>query len=383
MSSKSGSSELDLRMAVTRPERLATWAGAHVDGWVRRALRALFLRNGMPYLSEAELEQNLSMLACYCDLEASEALFEIPYRVPTLKVHGRRPVLGGMQAHFSFPSPYLPIHPLYASEFRRYDRLETVHLFAWQHARPAPVSLLVTHGWGLGSKRLHALEFGIDFLFRELGLDVYYYVAPFHWIRKPKLAKFSGELHPSPNLMRTNEAFIQTVVELRSAIGVIKRHNDAPLGMMGSSLGGYTTALLASVDDRLDYAVPVLPPGSLADLFWEHGDGDRFRAQVESMGMTLEHLRHAWSLHSPMSYEPKVPWKGRMLVSAVGDRLVTDKHVDMLWEHWGRPRRHRFAGGHILQVYRGRYQRALARLLADLDYIPASRLARIGLTTLQ
>src|SRR5690606_15041487 len=110
------------------------------------------------------------------------------------------------------------VHRLYAAEYRRYDRLDTVHLFSWTHARPASASILVTHGWGMGRKRLHELEFGIDHLFNGLGLDVYYYVMPFHWLRRPSTARFSGELHPSPNLMRTNEAFIQTVLELRAAL---------------------------------------------------------------------------------------------------------------------------------------------------------------------
>jgi surfactin synthase thioesterase subunit len=197
---------------------------------------------------------------------------------------------------------------------------------------------------------------------------------PFHWLRKPSKARFSGELHPSPNLMRTNEAFIQKVRELRSAIDFIKRYNEAPLGMMGSSLGGYTTALLASVDERLDYAVPVMPMGSLAELFWDQGEGDSFRQDVEQMGMTRERFVEAWSLHSPLSYEPKTPWKGRMLVTATGDGLVTDDHTGPLWHHWGRPRHHRFAGGHILQVYSSDYHRAVGRLLVELGYVAPKRL---------
>src|SRR5690606_17883983 len=152
----------------------------------------------------------------------------------------------------------------------------------------AAASILVTHGWGVGHKRIHEYEFGIPFLFRELGLDVYYYVAPFHWVRRPSIARFSGELHPSPNLMRTNEAFIQTVKEIRSAISWIKAYNPGPLGMMGSSLGGYTTALVSSLDERIAFAVPVLPPSSLADLFWAQGERDPVRAKVEAAGMTVE-----------------------------------------------------------------------------------------------
>ncbi len=355
-----------------RRERLASWAGRRVDVFVRQALRKLFLRRGVPMQSAEELERSFAMLRCYTDPDVvgdPDRLMAPPAELPVVVTHWRRPIKGGTHAHLDFASPYRPVHPIYAAEFRRYDKLDRVHLFAWQHSTPAPASIVVTHGWGLGAKQIHAREFGFDFLFRDLGLDVYYYVAPFHWLRRPTRARFSGELHPSPNLMRTNEAFIQTARELRTAFGIIQRHNPAPLGMMGSSLGGYTTALLASLDDRVRFAIPVLPPSSLADLFWEHGAGDPVREMAEGIGMTQERFRSAWALHSPLSHAPKVPFDGRLIVSATGDGLVGEHNIEPLWEHWGRPERIRFAGGHILQVYRGQYHRAIGKMLERINVL--------------
>lgn len=361
---------------VRRRERLASWAGGRTDDLVRRLLRMLYLKRGVPMLSSAELEHSLGLLRVYCDPEViadPDRLLGAPQKPPRLEAMSRKRVRGGMHVHYTFDSPYEPVHRIYAAEYRRYDRLNTVHLFAWQHARPAAASILVTHGWGVGHKRIHEYEFGIPFLFRELGLDVYYYVAPFHWVRRPSIARFSGELHPSPNLMRTNEAFIQTVKEIRSAISWIKAYNPGPLGMMGSSLGGYTTALVSSLDERIAFAVPVLPPSSLADLFWAQGERDPVRAKVEAAGMTVERFREAWALHSPLSYQPKVPFEGRLLVDATGDTIVPPAFSDPLWEHWGRPRRFSFAGSHILQVFRHHYHREVERLLVDLGYARPGR----------
>ncbi len=359
--------------------RVATWLGRRGDGVVRRLLRQLYLRGGIPYMSPAELERAFAMLRVYCSPEAladPDVLLAPPARLPAVEARWRRPVRGGMHSHLVFDSPYRPVHRLYAAEYRRYDRLDIAHLFSWTHARPAPASILITHGWAVGRKRLHEQEFGIPYLFQKLGLDVYYYVMPFHWLRKPSQSRFSGELHPSPNLMRTNEAFIQTAQELRAALRWIKAQNPAPLGMMGSSLGGYTTALLASIEDALDFAVPVLPPASLADLFWAQSSGDPVLRKVEQMGMTQERFAGAWALHSPMTRKPKVPWRGRLIVGAQGDGLVTESHVDPLWEHWGRPRRYTFAGGHILQLYRSDYHRELGRFLADLGVVAPDRVDR-------
>ncbi|MCA9710433.1 MAG: hypothetical protein KDK70_31625 [Myxococcales bacterium] len=360
-----------------RRRRAATWVGRRGDDVVRMLLRGLYLRGGIPYMSPAELDRALSILRVYTDPEVladPDRLVAPPERLPSPVARWRRPVRGGMHAHLVFDSPYRPVHRLYAAEYRRYDNLDTVHLFAWTHARPAPASLVITHGWAVGNRHVHEREFGIPYLFRRLGLDVYYYVMPYHWLRRPSAARFSGELHPSPNLMRTNEGFIQTGQELRTIMRWIKARNPAPLGMMGSSLGGYTTAWLASLEDSLDFAIPVLPPASLADLFWESGQGDKVLDEVRDMGMTRERFASAWALHCPLTYQPKVPWRGRFIVGAAGDNLVGPSHTDALWEHWGRPRRYAFAGGHILQVYRADYHRQIGRFLSDLGVVSPERL---------
>ncbi len=364
-----------------RRRRLASWAGHRVDFVVRRALRGLFVRRGVPFVTPAELEHSLGLLHCYAAPEVvadPDRLLAPPDRLPEVLTRWERRSGPGVHSHLTFATPYRPVHALYAVEYRRYDHLDTAHLFAWRHRTPAPASIVINHGWGLGAKAIHEIEFGIRWLHRVLGLDVYYYVAPFHWIRKPSGARFSGELHPSPNLMRTNEAFVQTAIELRTALGIIQAHNPAPMGMMGSSLGGYTTALLASIDDRLAFAVPIMPPSSFAELLWEHGEHDPVRAHAVQAGLTREKFRDAWALHSPMSHRPKVPWPGRMIVTASGDGLVGEHHVLPLWEHWERPHRVRFAGGHILQVYRHEYHRELGRLLGRLGLLGAKATRAVG-----
>ncbi|MEM9457649.1 MAG: hypothetical protein AAGF11_25950 [Myxococcota bacterium] len=364
-----------------RRRRVAIWMGRRGDDVVRRLLKGLYLRGGLPYMSPQELERAMALLRVYTDpavLAEPDRLLAPPSRLPAVYARWRRPVRGGMHALLTFGTPYRPVHRLYAREYRRYDRLDTVHLYEWTHTRPAPASIVLIHGWAVGGKRIHAQEFGVDYLFRQLGLDVYFYVLPFHGVRRPSQARFSGELYPSPNLMRTNEGFIQTVQELRWAMRWIKARNPAPLGAMGSSLGGYTTALLASLEDTMDFAVPVLPPASLADLFWEQGTGDSALREAQGMGMTQQRFVSAWALHSPMSYQPKIPWRARFIVTAAGDTLVPNGHTDPLWEHWGRPRRYAFAGGHILQIYRADYHREVGRFLAELGLVPADRVASRG-----
>lgn len=364
--------------AATRlAERVATRVITGADLLMRSGLRRLLKKHEVGPLSAEALEELFRDLARYNDpavlAEPDRLLAPPPGRVD-LVARAHRRLRGGQASHYTFASPYRPLHPVYAGEYAGYDRLDTVHVHAWEHAHPARAAIVLVHGWAVGSRRLHEIEFSISTLYRQLGLDVYFYVHPFHGERTPSKARFGGQLHPSTDLVRTNEGFVQTCQELRALLTLIEERRGGAIGMMGSSLGGYTSALIASIDPRLAFVVPIMAPASLAELFWDHGDHDELRAAAEAAGMTRARFHHAWALHSPLTYQPKVPWERRMIVGAGGDALVTPRHVDILWEHWQRPRRFTFFGGHILQVGRRAYVHELGKFLAELGLVDPTAL---------
>ncbi len=362
------------------PEKLIALTARGADRVLMAALRRLFLARRPP-TEPAAFERMLTRLERYTNpalLVDPDQVMPAPERAPRLMILQQQPLRrvlasggreSGFAEHARFTTPYAPLDPEYAAEFTADPELHDVHVWSWRHREPARASLLLTHGWGVGPWWMHRFEYDVPYLFHRLGLDVYFYLAPYHGRRKPARARFSGELHPSPDLVRSNEAFIQTVIELRAVISAILARNEAPLGMMGSSLGGYTSALLASIDDRLDFVIPVMPPASLAHLFWDHGEGDPVRRSVEQLGMTRERYHQLWSLHSPLSYTPKVPWDRRMIVTALGDTVVTAEHTRDLWEHWDRPRHFRFPGGHAWQLRSSLYHREVGRFLRELGLI--------------
>lgn len=233
-------------------------------------MRRLFVSSAAPTPAE-EFERTVVRLERYRDpalITAPRDLITGSAELPRIRTLHRRPVRGlldwqrrevGSEEHLSFATPYTPLDPEYAQEFARSPEIAQAHVWAWRHRTPAPATILLTHGWGVGAWWMHRFEFNVPRLFHELGLDVYFYLAPFHERRTPAHARLSGQLHPSPDLVRTNEAFIQTSIELRTVISLILDRNPKPLGMMGSSLGGYTSALMASLDERLSFVIPVLP----------------------------------------------------------------------------------------------------------------------------
>jgi pimeloyl-ACP methyl ester carboxylesterase len=177
---------------------------------------------------------------------------------------------------------------------------------------------------------------------------------------------------PSVNVARTNEGFAHAVHDLRALLARL-RQNAAPVGLVGMSLGGYTSALAATVEPQLDFAVLMIPVASFPDLLWHHGAGRPERARAEREGITLEMLRAAMAVHAPLKRAPKLGPERVLVVSAEADRIAPPEHATRLARHFGAEEL-RLPGGHILQVGRGAAFGALARRLAALGIIsPKSR----------
>jgi predicted alpha/beta hydrolase family esterase len=114
------------------------------------------------------------------------------------------------------------------------------------------------------------------------------------------------------------------------------------------SLGGYTTALLATVEQRLAFAVPLIPLASIADFARDQGrlgDGEQARLQHAA-------LEEANAVVSPLTRKSLVPAERILVIGAESDRITPIAHAERIARHFGAPL-HRFHGGHLLQFGRG------------------------------
>jgi dienelactone hydrolase len=175
---------------------------------------------------------------------------------------------------------------------------------------------------------------------------------------------------PSVNVARTNEGFAHALFDLRALCAWL-RARHAEVAVTGMSLGGYTTALLATVEP-MALAAPMIPVASFADLLWAHGEGRPERLRAEREGITREMLGEAMALHTPLRRVPAVPPERVLVMTAAGDRIAPPEHGARLAAHFGAEEL-RFAGGHLLQLGRGDAFRALARKLAALGIMPQRR----------
>jgi len=234
----------------------------------------------------------------------------------------------------------------------------------WRHRRAGHPAMLCIHGYAGGHLWLERLAFDARRFYRA-GVDVLIYVLPYHGPRTPRGARRSGEPFFDIDLVTTNEAFAQAIYELRALLRYVRAAGTGPVGAFGMSLGGYTTALLASVEPELAFAVPMIPLTSLPDMMWAQGHGDERLTRAIEHGWSLAGLREFFAVHAPLVRTPLVAPERRLIIAALGDRICPPAHADALWRHWGEPRIHWYPGGHLAQFRRGVALREVRTLLRD------------------
>ncbi|HEY3355926.1 MAG TPA: prolyl oligopeptidase family serine peptidase, partial [Polyangia bacterium] len=286
-----------------------------------------------------------------------------------LSVLARTAIPGGFIEDLVFPSAYAPGRDTAEELLAQYPENAVARARRYRHAGAGRPAIVCLHGWAGGRYAVEAQLFRARWLY-DLGLDVYLYVHPYHGARRPGARPLRGTLHPSTNVTRTNEAFLQTAWEVRALLAAHRAESGRGGGVVGMSLGGYAAAMLAATAPEIEFAVPVLPIADMPALLWSWGEGTKDRARAEERGMSFDRFCGLMSVHAPLARPAPAIDRARLLIIAGrGDRIVPPAHATALWEHWGRPRLHWFPGSHLLHLGRGGYMEAIAGLLREVGVV--------------
>lgn len=285
---------------------------------------------------------------------------------------------GGTVEHLTWASGYRPFLASYRDEHHRWTENHTVH--ARRYARPGGPrpALVLLHGWGGGAWWLEERAFVVGYWMAR-GFDVVVAQLPFHGERAPGAVgrgPRSGALFPSANVVRTNEAFGQAIWDLRGLGLHLRAGGATAVGAMGMSLGGYTTALWATIDPALAFAVAMIPAVDMSELMWRHGETSPARRRAAAAGVSATLLAEVFAVHAPTTRPCLVPHRHRMIVAGHGDRITPPDQAERLRAHWGDCAIHWFPGGHLAQIGRGDAFRAVRRHLAAAGFGAAPRSSR-------
>ena len=245
--------------------------------------------------------------------------------------------------HVQFESLYEP-HPDEPGRARwlAYEPPRTAHAYMLRHDDANRPWLVCTNGYRMGLPAIDLRAFA--HYHQLLGLNVLIPVLPLHGPRR--IGRRSGEGFLGGQVMDTVYGEAQAVWDIRRMISWLRDEGATAIGATGLSLGGYTTALLASVEPGLACVVAGIPATDLARIFWHHGPPLQLE-YLAGLGMSPARITELMTVVSPLALEPRVPLEGRMIFGGTADRLVTPDHIRDLERHWGGPKTLWYSGGHL------------------------------------
>ncbi len=238
----------------------------------------------------------------------------------------------------------------------------------WAHARlfvhrdrRRPTVVLI-HGYLGGAYAVEERAFPVRWMYERLGLDVALFVLPFHG---PRNLRGKRPLFPASDPRLNVEGFRQAIWDLVSLRRALVSRGAPAVGVIGMSLGGYTSALAVTADEGLAFGAPMIPLASIADFA---RDGGRLVGSAEEQRVQHAALEEAHRPVSPLARPGKLEGKRLRIVAGEADRITPAAHAQRLAAHLGAPMSI-FPGGHLLQFGRAEGFRDIARMLRDLDLL--------------
>lgn len=238
----------------------------------------------------------------------------------------------------------------------------------WRHRDGPRPTLCVIHGFMGSSYLLNGLFFSLPWYYRS-GYDVLLYTLPFHGQRAEKFSPFSGFGYFTSGLSGFAEAMAQAVYDFRSIVDYLRHIGVDRIALTGISLGGYTSALLASVESRLEAVIPNCPVVMPAKLFDEWFPANKLvKLGLRLTNISRDELIAGLAYHGPLNYRPLLPKDRRMIITGLGDRMAPPEHAVTLWKQWDRCALHWFPGSHLLHVSQLDYLRRMTVFLQGLMF---------------
>lgn len=242
------------------------------------------------------------------------------------------------------PRPELPG----ADRWAEFHANREVSGTVFRHADKNRPWLVCVHGYGMGVPQVDFEAFNPKVLHQELGYNLLMLTLPLHGVRKASW--LSGDHYMCGDLLNTFNAQAQATSDLRQGLAWIRQQgetDEAPeIRVIGFSLGGLNTAILAALEPELEQAIAVVPLSDISNVFWHHAPSFLLQAYVEA-GVSKEDAQTLFAPISPLQLPVAIAKEKRLIVAGRGDLIIPPTVVSDLWEHWDRPAINWFNGSHM------------------------------------
>ena len=145
----------------------------------------------------------------------------------------------------------------------------------------------------------------------------------------------------TPNIEQTMAAIRQTVLDNRCAVAWLESRPEIDpkgIGILGTSLGSFISALTAAMEPRLNRVVLLLGGGGLVDAYYEHPKAKPFIRFNDAIGLTKEKLKAMIAPADPITYADLLKEHSLLMIAASRDDVVPPQAAKQLWEATGKPK---------------------------------------------
>jgi dienelactone hydrolase len=142
----------------------------------------------------------------------------------------------------------------------------------------------------------------------------------------------------STNIGHSMNAVRQTVLDLRRATAWLEGRPEIDrqrLGIIGTSLGSFMSALAAEMEPKLRRVAVVLGGGGLVDAFYYHPKAAPYRVVFEKLGGTKEQVKKLLAPVDPLTRAANLKDRKLLIIAARRDEIVPPSMAVALWKATG------------------------------------------------
>lgn len=254
-----------------------------------------------------------------------------------------------------FESGYQPHPSLERDRWNGYEENRDAYAYVLEH-EPGPAGtpprpwLVCIHGFSQGDVASGLMSFDARRFHEELGFNVLMPVLPLHG---PRARGRSGGDVMHPDFVNMIHFFAQALWDIRRMLAWIRERGGDRIGVWGVSMGGYTTALLASFENDLECVISGIPPTDFCNVARDNMPWI-MKSYEHEMSVDWNEVRQMMHVVSPLTFDPLIPRERRFIYAGVADRVVRPDQSRALWRRWDQPDIRWIPGGHVAMQFRKR-----------------------------
>lgn len=190
----------------------------------------------------------------------------------------------------------------------------------------------------------------------EAGASAYAVELPYHLRRTPP-GGISGELFFTADFVMSLATIQQTVAEVRQLIHYLREAGASTIGLLGFSLGAWMSALVASCEPEVDFALFAMPPSNLNSVLWQTKLGEPLRRQFESAGWSAADTASFYQRLDPQQLSLLIPPERCAMFTAKFDHFIPLEYTQQLQRQWQHSNLHVYSAGHIGMIWSRKFLR--------------------------